>query len=113
VDNSEISENHLKAIVGWLQGAGTVRVRQVPICRQGKHGAKGKRGKAARSRLADWGGECQSHGLAGYWGTSRLSPNSTRRRRYRAQKRAARGELTMGVGNGAGVIEKKLSLVGL
>jgi hypothetical protein len=47
VDNSEISENHLKAIVGWRQVVGIVRVRQVPIYRQGKHGAKGKRGKAA------------------------------------------------------------------
>jgi hypothetical protein len=45
VDNSEISENHLKAIVGWRQVAGMVGVRQVPIYRQGKRGAKGKRGK--------------------------------------------------------------------
>lgn len=47
MDNSEISENHLKAIVGWLQVVGVVGFRRVPIYRQRNRGAKGKRGKVA------------------------------------------------------------------
>jgi len=47
VENAEISENHLKAIVGWRQVIGTVRFRQVPIYRQGDSGAKRKRLKSA------------------------------------------------------------------
>jgi len=54
VENSEISENHLKAIVGWLQVIGVVEFRRVPIYRQGNRGAKGKRGKVALE-AGSWG----------------------------------------------------------
>jgi hypothetical protein len=47
VDNSEISENHLKAIVGWLEVIGVAEFTQVPIYRQENRGANGKRGNSA------------------------------------------------------------------
>jgi hypothetical protein len=47
VEKSEISENHLKAIVGWLQVIGAVEFSRVPIYRQGNRGAKRKRPKVA------------------------------------------------------------------
>ena len=58
MDNSEISENHLKAIAGWLQVIGVVEFRQVPIYRQGNPGRR-KSDEKWRSRLAVGGGECQ------------------------------------------------------
>ena len=63
MDNSEISENHLKAIVGWLQVLGAAEFSPVPIYRQGNRGAKGKRRKVA-IEAGSWSGECQLHLLA-------------------------------------------------
>ena len=54
MENSKISENHLKAIVGWLQVIGEVGFRQVPIYRRGNRGAKKKRRKVALE-AGSWG----------------------------------------------------------
>ena len=43
MENSEISKNHLKAIVGWRQVAAMDGFRGVPKCRHEKPRAKGKR----------------------------------------------------------------------
>ena len=58
MENSEISENHLKAIVGRLQVPGRVRVRQVPIYRHDNRGGRMKSGENGRSRLALAHAEC-------------------------------------------------------
>ncbi len=49
MESAEISENYLKAILGWRQTTGMVEVRQLPIYRRENRGAKGKRRTSAPS----------------------------------------------------------------
>ncbi len=54
MENSEISEDHLKAIVGWRQVDEGVRFGVVPICRHAKPRAKRKRRKSDLEACSSW-----------------------------------------------------------